>query len=189
MNGLTAKSYIYEAAIAGKYDPELFPTERNLILKTGAQVMMIKNDSENSGFPRWVNGSLGIIKYLTENSIMVEINRCTYSIKRESWEAIEYEYDQEMKKIKANVTGTFVQYPIKAAWAVTIHKSQGQSFDRIAIDLGNGAFAHGQTYVALSRCTSLEGITLRTPVRYKDIILDSKVVHFMEQIRPEDIIF
>jgi ATP-dependent exoDNAse (exonuclease V) alpha subunit len=120
---------------------------------------------------------------------MVEINRHVHSIKKESWEAIEYEYDQETKKIKANVTGTFIQYPIKAAWAVTIHKSQGQSFDQIAIDLGNGAFTHGQTYVALSRCTSLEGITLRTPVQYKDIILDPKVVNFMKKIRPEDIIF
>jgi ATP-dependent exoDNAse (exonuclease V) alpha subunit len=188
MNSLAAKPYIYEAQIEGRYDTELFPTGRNLILKTGSQVMMIKNDSENSSFPRWVNGSLGVVKSLTEDGIAVMIRGRTHTVKRETWEAIEYEYDQETQAIQAKVIGTFIQYPIKAAWAVTIHKSQGQTFDRVAIDLGNGAFAHGQTYVALSRCTSLEGITLLRPVRYNDIILDPKVVSFMKEIRP-DIIF
>jgi hypothetical protein len=189
MNVLPAKPYIYEAVIDGKYDTELFPTEHNLILKAGAQVMMLKNDSENAGFPRWVNGSLGIVKSLTEDCVMVEIRGFAYRIKQETWEAVEFEYDQEAKKIESKVIGTFTQYPIKAAWAVTIHKSQGQTFDRIAIDLGNGAFAHGQTYVALSRCTSLEGITLRRPVKYTDIILDPKVAGFMKSIRPDDIVF
>jgi ATP-dependent exoDNAse (exonuclease V) alpha subunit len=186
MNKLSTKPYIYEAVIEGQYDTELYPTERNLILKTGAQVMMLKNDTDGHG---WVNGSLGIVKYLSEDNIEVEIGRFTYRIKREVWSAIEYEYDQEAEKIEAKVIGSFIQYPIKAAWAVTIHKSQGQTFDRIAIDLGNGAFAHGQTYVALSRCTSLEGIILRKPVQYTDIILDPKVVGFMKKMRPEDVIF
>jgi ATP-dependent exoDNAse (exonuclease V) alpha subunit len=148
---------------------------------------MLKNDPEN----RWVNGSLGIVKYLGEDGIKVEIAEgYSYWVKKETWESIEYEYDRETKKIEAKVIGTFTQYPIKAAWAVTIHKSQGQTFDRVAIDLGNGAFAHGQTYVALSRCTSLEGIELRRPVQYKDIILDPQVVGFMKKIQPEeDIVF
>ncbi|MDR2020680.1 MAG: AAA family ATPase [Treponema sp.] len=186
MNNLPSKPYIYEAVIDGKYDTELFPTERNLILKAGAQIMMLKNSPSHF----WFNGSLGIVKNLSEENIHVEIKGITYPIKKETWESVEYEYNQETKKIEAKVIGTFTQYPLKAAWAVTIHKSQGQTFDRVAIDLGNGAFAHGQTYVALSRCTSLEGITLRRPVEYKDIILDPKVVGFMKKIQPpEDILF
>jgi ATP-dependent exoDNAse (exonuclease V) alpha subunit len=96
-------------------------------------------------------------------------------------EVIEYQYNKEEKKIEAIVTGSFTQFPVKLAWAITIHKSQGQTFDNIIIDLGNGSFTHGQTYVALSRCTSLEGIILKTKIGQKDIILDPKVSRFIRK--------
>lgn len=97
------------------------------------------------------------------------------------WKKVEYEYNREENKIEAVVTGSFYQYPIKLAWAITIHKSQGKTFERVIIDLGNGAFAHGQTYVALSRCRTLNGIHLKKPIKYSDIIFDSRVSSFLNQ--------
>jgi ATP-dependent DNA helicase PIF1 len=175
MNSLTTKEYLYEASITGKFDKSSFPTEARLCLKEGSQVMLLKNDSQK----RWVNGTLGIVKKLTENEVEVEIDGITYSIEKATWEVIEYEYNKEEKKIESIVTGSFTQYALKLAWAITIHKSQGQTFENVVINLGTGAFAHGQTYVALSRCTSLEGIILKTQIRQRDIILDPKVARFI----------
>ena len=127
---------------------------------------------------RWVNGTLGIIKSLADNSVEVSIDNVTYSVDRASWEVVDYQYNKKDNKIDVVVTGSFSQYPLKPAWAITIHKSQGQTFDRVNIHLGNGAFTHGQTYVALSRCTSLNGITLKTKIRPKDVIVDPKVSRF-----------
>lgn len=177
MYNLPTQEYYYDASITGKFETSSFPTESRLTLKKGAQVMMLKNDSEK----RWVNGSLGKIKNLSDFEIEVEIDETTYTIERATWESIEYQYNKEEKKIEAIVTGSFTQYALKPAWAITIHKSQGQTFDSVIINLGAGAFAHGQTYVALSRCTSLEGITLKTKVRSQDIILDPKVAKFIRE--------
>ncbi|TWJ00831.1 UvrD-like helicase family protein [Mucilaginibacter frigoritolerans] len=177
MNSLQSKEYIYNATISGKFDKASYPTEPYLSLKKGAQIMMLKNDSQK----RWVNGSLGIIQDLSSSNILIKIDNVTYTIEKATWEVIEYEYNKEENKIEAIVTGSFTQYPLKPAWAMTIHKSQGQTFDNVIIDLGNGAFAHGQTYVALSRCTSLEGIVLKSQIRYQDIILDSKVANFIKE--------
>lgn len=177
MSNLTTKEYFYSATITGKFDKSSYPTESRLILKKGAQIMMLKNDSQK----RWVNGTLGKVKNLMENEVEVEIDGITYPIEKATWEVIEYQYDKEKKKIEAIVTGSFTQYALKLAWAITIHKSQGQTFENVVIDLGNGAFAHGQTYVALSRCKSLEGIILKTQIRPKDIILDPKVERFIRE--------
>ena len=138
--------------------------------------MLLKNDPKK----RWVNGSIGIIRQLSDTDISVEINGCTYPIRRARWEVIEYGYHPREKRIEAIAVGSFSQFPVKPAWAITIHKSQGLTFDRIIIDLGAGAFAHGQIYVALSRCTSLEGLILTKPVRAQDIILDEKVKHYIQ---------
>lgn len=175
MNSLTTTEYLYNALVTGKFENSSYPTETRLFLKKGSQIMMLKNDSDK----RWVNGTLGIVKSLTDFDVEVEIDGATYTIEKATWESIEYQYNKEEKKIEAIVTGTFTQYALKLAWAITIHKSQGQTFDNVLINLGNGAFAHGQTYVALSRCTSLEGITLKTKIRPQDIILDPKVAQFI----------
>ncbi|MBU1044514.1 MAG: AAA family ATPase [Candidatus Omnitrophica bacterium] len=167
----------YEAQITGEVKENFYPTEKILNLKVGAQIILIKNDPDK----RWVNGSLGIIKMLSENKIQVTLqDGRIVDVPKITWENIKYKYDKKEKKINEHVVGTFTQYPIKLAWAITIHKSQGQTFDNVVIDFGEGAFAHGQAYVALSRCRSLEGITLSRPLSKKDVIFDSRVDDFIQ---------
>jgi len=139
--------------------------------------MLIKNDRNK----RWVNGTLGIIADVECDCVKVDIDGNTYEVLQEDWEQIEYAYDEQSNGMKKKVVGTFTQYPIKLAWAITIHKSQGHTFDNIIVDLGAGAFAHGQLYVALSRCRTLEGISLRNKIRYRDIILDKRVYGCMDK--------
>lgn len=172
---LETDEYLYEAIVDGKFERSAYPTEENLVLKEGAQIMMLKNDSSK----RWANGTLGVITKLSDVGIQVEINGKDHTVTPEVWEVIEFQYNQEENKIEEQIIGSFTQYPIRLAWAITIHKSQGQTFENIIIDLGYGAFTHGQTYVALSRCTTLEGIVLKKPIRHQDIILDKKIIEFV----------
>jgi len=139
--------------------------------------MMIKNDPAK----RWVNGSVGQVSRLDEKNIWVKINGKTHHMEREEWQELQYSYDNKTEKVMEISKGSFRQYPIKLAWAMTIHKSQGKTFDKIVVDVGNGAFAHGQTYVALSRCRTLEGITLNREIRQKDIIVDNRVNDFHQK--------
>jgi ATP-dependent DNA helicase PIF1 len=176
MNQLSGQQVIIPAIIKGRIDPSAYPADPSLSLKPGAQVMLLKNDPQK----RWVNGSMGIVCWLTDADISVEINGSIHALVKTTWEVIEYVYHPREKRMAAIVVGSFSQFPVKPAWAITIHKSQGLTFDRIIIDLGVGAFAHGQLYVALSRCTSLEGIVLTRPVRRKDIILDDNVKRFIQ---------
>lgn len=176
---MNTKQYAYKASVDGRFDPTSFPTDDNLYLKKGAQVMMIKNDLDK----RWVNGTLGQISELEEETIWVEIDGNVYEVEKETWQNIEYHYNRESNRIEQQIIGTFQQYPLRLAWAITIHKSQGQTFDRVAIDLGRGSFAHGQTYVALSRCRSLESIALSRPINLADIIFDNKVYEFNKVFR------
>jgi ATP-dependent exoDNAse (exonuclease V) alpha subunit len=182
MNELSTKAYLYEALVDGIFETEIaekdFPVEKHLVLKENAQIMMVKNDKDG----RWVNGTIGTIKKLENNKINIEIQGVCFSINKETWEAIDYEYDEENDKLLSKVIGTYSQYPVKLAWAITINKSQGKTFEKIMIDLGKGAFAHGQTYVALSRCKTLNGIKLKRPIKRKDIILDDKVIKFIEKM-------
>jgi ATP-dependent exoDNAse (exonuclease V) alpha subunit len=172
--GLPDKEYRYEAAITGKFEESAYPAEYCLRLKRGAQVILIRNDPDK----RWVNGTIAQIAALSCDSIKVSINGSIYEVSKSSWEKIEYEYNQVEDKIEEKIIGTFQQYPMKLAWAITIHKSQGQTFDNVVIDLGDGAFSHGQVYVGLSRCTSLGGIILKRPVIASDIIFDERVYEF-----------
>ncbi len=167
--------YRYDAKVAQKFEEREYPNDYSLVLKKGAQIMMIKNDVEKK---RWVNGSIGFVEDLTESMITVNINGDVHEVLRNKWEKIQYIYDEKADHIEPSVIGTFEQFPLKLAWAITIHKSQGQTLDEVVIDVGSGAFAHGQVYVALSRCTKLEGIRLKKKIHARDVIFDSRVLEF-----------
>jgi ATP-dependent DNA helicase PIF1 len=171
---LKNKEYAFDAGVEGQFTAETVPADAHLRLKKGAQVMLLNNDSGK----RWVNGTLATIAHLAEDEIWVKVDNDVYPLQPTTWEKFAYTFDNEAGKITENVQGSFTQYPLKLAWAMTIHKAQGKTFDRVTIDMGYGAFAHGQTYVALSRCRTLEGITLRQPIRARDIMLDPQVVAF-----------
>ncbi|MBU1086892.1 MAG: AAA family ATPase [Candidatus Omnitrophica bacterium] len=175
LSKIKAKEFNYTAIIKGDFDEKLYPTDLCLKLKQGAQVMLLRNDGDK----RWVNGTLAEISILTQESIEVNIKGETFRVDKERWEKIEYYFNKKDNKIEEKVLGYFEQYPLMLAWAVTIHKSQGQNFKDVVIDMGNGAFAHGQTYVALSRCTSLEGIKLVKPIIFSDIIFDKRIYQFL----------
>ena len=174
LSNLSDEEFIYEAIIEGAFDQSSYPTETQLRLKIGAQVLMIKNDPEK----RWVNGSIGEVVALHAASIQVRIKDEVYQVSRSIWQKIKYKYDRESEKLTEDVSGSFEQYPVKLAWAITIHKSQGLTFDKCIVDLGSGAFSHGQVYVALSRCRSREGLILKRPISSRDIIFDERVMEF-----------
>jgi len=173
----------FQANITGKFDPRLYPTEAALQLKLSSQVMFVKNDPER----QFANGTIGKVVKLEDDAITVMVEERNAApkyidVKPLTWEILKYKADKtNPDKIETEIIGTFTQYPLKLAWAITIHKSQGKTFDRVIIDLGKGAFEHGQTYVALSRCRTLEGIILKKPVRRQDIITDPRVVEFYHQ--------
>jgi ATP-dependent DNA helicase PIF1 len=176
---LDSQSFDFVAQVQGTFDPALYPTDFNLRLKLGAQVMFIRNDQEER---RFVNGTIGRIVSIQEKQIVVEIDTPAGSKKRVEvpkieWEIIRYKASAT-GDLETEVVGSFTQYPLKLAWAITIHKSQGKTFDRLLIDLGGGAFEHGQLYVALSRCRTLEGIVLRQRIRLQDVITDDRVLEF-----------
>ena len=161
LDSIRAEEVVFKGCIDGIFDLKRLPVDYELHLKVGAQVMFVRNDTQK----RWVNGTLGTVVELGENKVMVkdesgevfEVGRCL-------WESMSYEYDAKVRKLKKKVTGTFTQYPLKAAWAITIHKSQGMTFDKLAVDLSRGIFAAGQLYVALSRVRSLDGLFINGKV-------------------------
>lgn len=171
------REYSYKATITGKFDMSAYPTDTDIRLKIGAQIILIKNDIDKN----WVNGTLAKVVELSDDSIMVDIKGCVCKVRIDRWDKIEYSYDEKEDKVKSNIVGTFEQYPIRLAWALTIHKSQGHTLDKLILDLGHGAFVHGHVYVALSRCTSLEGITLKRPVIHSDIIFDKRIYEFRDR--------
>ncbi len=185
INKLTSEPFTYTANLTGTFNPRLFPTDPVLMLKVGSQVMFLKNDLQK----RFVNGSIGIIQDLTPNKIVVSVldgyeDTKTFELEKWEWEIIKYSNDPaNPRSISTDTVGTFKQYPVKLAWAITIHKSQGKTFDKVIIDLGGGAFEYGQTYVALSRCRTFDGIILKRPVRPQDIKVDERVRDFYEMKR------
>jgi ATP-dependent DNA helicase PIF1 len=173
---IRGKLYTYRALSTGDTSGNSPPVDEMLALKKGAQVVFIKNDSDK----RWVNGDTGIVKRASKTKVWVLCKGKTYELVPETWEQIEYFYDEANATVEQKVTGTFTQFPIKLAWAVTIHKSQGQTYDQVVVDLRNDAFAPGQVYVALSRCKSLEGLYILGELEKEDIIVDPDVTKFME---------
>lgn len=184
LSDIPAESMTFTGEITGEFrvDKNKLPAPLELELKVGAQVMFVKNDREK----RWVNGTLGTIKRLGFEQIEVEIiddrGVRTVYVAEETWDNLRYEYDADVNAVKGRTIGSYKQFPLTLAWAVTIHKSQGKTFDRVHINLSRGAFAEGQVYVALSRSRTLEGITLEKPLKREDIMLDYDVIQFYQRL-------
>lgn len=182
LDALEGQEYTFEADIIDNFPPYMYPTDETLTLKVGAQVMFIKNDSSPAKL--YYNGKIGKITEIDDTKIMVlcKGDLSPIEVKEEKWENIQYVVNNETKEIEQNVIGEFIQYPLRLAWAITVHKSQGLTFDRAIIDV-HAAFAFGQVYVALSRCKSLEGLTLKTPISSQMIKSDTEVVTFCDNAR------
>ncbi|MCK9578083.1 DEAD/DEAH box helicase [bacterium] len=165
----------FKGYIDGEFKINELPTAQNLFLKEGAQVMLLNNDSKG----RWINGDIAKIIRIEEDQIRVMFEDGTFDdVSKYKWEKVKYSLD-ENGKIRSEIIGSFTQIPIKLAWAVTIHKGQGKTYEKVFVDFGNGTFASGQAYVALSRCRSLEGVRLRKPLCYDHLLVDERIEHFM----------
>jgi ATP-dependent exoDNAse (exonuclease V) alpha subunit len=185
LDRLGGETWTCRGEVEGEFERSSLPTDELIELKAGAQVMLVNNDRQG----RWVNGSIGRVAGFvrTEEAhdrVRVELrDGPTVEVEPCLWELFRYGYDKEADRIYAEPTGSFTQYPLKLAWAVTIHKSQGKTFDRVVVDIGRGTFAHGQLYVALSRCTNFPGLVLRTKVGRQHIRLDRRVIAFLTRFQ------
>jgi len=184
LNKLPTIPITFTGEVSGKFsvEDEKLPSPINLTLKEGAQIMFTKND----GNKKWVNGTIGKIVGLNNNTIQVEIKNSfgtsVYDVQKAIWKSYKYEYDDVSDKIVPVETGRYIQFPLMLAWAVTIHKSQGKTLEKVLIDLGTGAFDYGQVYVALSRCRSLEDIHLNKPIKPNDIKCDPVIKRFYDAL-------
>lgn len=168
------------AEISGEFGGRAYPADEALELKLGARVMFLRNDTGNSDGPRWVNGSIGTVTKI-DTTVWVDIDGERHEVRPAIWEKFKYSYSPLTKALRKDVVAEFTQFPLRLAWAVTIHKSQGKTYDRAIVDLGQRSFAPGQTYVALSRISALDGLYLSRPLRPSDIIVDENVVRFMSR--------
>ncbi len=187
LEGLRGRAKRYAGAVEGDFEASSLPTDEVLELKKDAQVMLLVNDRMG----QFVNGTIGrVVDFLSapeeSDHVLVELpDGDEVEVGPFTWEIFRYDYDRDSGKISAEPVGSFTQYPLKLAWAVTIHKSQGKTFDRVVIDVGRGTFAHGQVYVALSRCRTFDGIVLKRPIKAGHIRMDWRVVRFLTRFQYE----
>lgn len=178
---IKSRVYTFDGKIRGEFDKSYLPAEYELKIKIGAQVMLLNNDE----YGRWINGTIAKVVDIREDKlnrkvIYVELPAGNIEeVKPYKWEIFHFQLNPQTQLLEAKSMGEFVQYPLKLAWAITIHKSQGKTFERVVIDISGGIFAYGQVYVALSRCRSLEGIILTRPIKKKHIFMDKKIVDFL----------
>jgi ATP-dependent exoDNAse (exonuclease V) alpha subunit len=182
LKAIEADAKVYLGKTTGKFsvDDRNLPSPNQLTLKVGAKVMFTATDS---GFPkRWVNGTIGVVREMLPDKVKVMVQNGPYSNTVEvtgyQWESYRYDHDMMSGKISPSIIGTYVQIPLMLAWAVTIHKSQGKTLDKVKVDLSSGAFASGQVYVALSRCKTIDGITLQRPIEPRDVSCDQEIKRF-----------
>ena len=181
LGGLVTPLFTYEAEIQEEFSDRAYPAEVILHLRVGAQVMFIRNDAADKG-KRFFNGKIGIISKLEKDKIFVQCEgeSAEIEVRKEKWENIRYTLNKSTRQLDSDVLGSFTQYPLRLAWAITIHKSQGLTFERAIIDAG-AAFAPGQVYVALSRCTNLEGMVLQSRVNSSSLFSDTRIVEFSQR--------
>lgn len=175
---LPGEEYVSVGKIEGDFPESSLPTQLNLSIKEQAQVIFIDNDYER----RWVNGTIGMVSGIDENGnvyVLLE-SGVEHLVEPTSWRNYKYKYNEKERRIEEEIVGTFEQLPIRLAWAITVHKSQGLTFSRVVVDLTGGVFAGGQTYVALSRCTSLEGLVLKSTISSRDIFIRKEIVEFSQ---------
>ena len=185
LNFLDSEEFCFDAKVEGdiKLDANL-PAEKKLSLKYGAQVIFVRNDL----YRRWVNGNIGTISKLSQDEIQVVTESGEYKVSPVSWESYKYEYNSKEKKIVKTLVGTYTQFPLKLSWAITIHKSQGMTFDKMILDLSRGVFSKGQLYVALSRVRSLDGLFLVKPVSFGHIGTSEEVIAFANRFNDDSAI-
>ncbi|MEK6792403.1 MAG: WYL domain-containing protein, partial [Nanoarchaeota archaeon] len=181
---LSSKIYTFEGKIKGDFDTSYLPTSEILQIKEGSQIMLLNNDQTG----RWVNGTVGKVISIKndDKEVVMKVKLSDGNIVdvgKNKWDLSKFTYNSGLHRLESEIIGSFTQYPIRLAWAVTIHKGQGKTFDKIIVDIGNGTFTHGQVYVALSRCTSLQGIVLKKPIEKKHIWMDWTVVNFLTKFQ------
>ena len=177
LNALEGTPFTYAAGVTGEFSDSAHPTDAALTLKAGAKVILLRNDSER----RWVNGTIARVSRLEEKRVYLDIDGDEHEIEPVAWENRRYAFDETEGKIVERVAGTFKQYPVRLAWALTIHKAQGLTLDKVYLNLGRGTFAHGQAYVALSRSRTLEGLVLDRALMPRDIIFDPAALGYRER--------